>query len=67
MAKQLPAQQAKILGAQQLLRATEPFPLLPRQKLVNEAVDDTVQKLLFEQTPVKPALKALDAKLNMEN
>ena len=67
LAAQSPMEQARRLGAQQLLRATEPFPLLPRQKLVNEAVDDTVQKLLFEQTPVKPALKALDAKLNARN
>jgi hypothetical protein len=34
---------------------------------VNEAVDDTVQKLLFDQTPVKPALEALDTKLNAGN
>jgi putative chitobiose transport system substrate-binding protein len=67
LAEQLPAQQARVLGARQLLAATEPFPLLPTQKLVNEAVDDTVQKLLFEQTSVKPALEALDARLNSGN
>jgi putative chitobiose transport system substrate-binding protein len=59
-----PAEQARVLGARQLLHATEPFPLLPQQKLVNEAVEDTVQTLLYKQTPVQPAIVALDAKLN---
>ncbi|MCX5920588.1 MAG: extracellular solute-binding protein [Candidatus Melainabacteria bacterium] len=57
-------EEARVLGAKQLLEATEPFPVLPNQKLVNEAVKDTVQTVLFKQQPIQPALEALDAKLN---
>ena len=59
-------EEARVLGAKQLLGAIEPFPVLPNQKLVNEAVKDTVQTVLFKQAPVQQSLEALDAKLNAE-